>query len=61
MKKILLGIGGLILGGLVGGLMWTPLAFLLKSVFTLTLAAAGGYLGYQYGKRLETPQNRWRD
>lgn len=57
MKNILFGIGGLILGGLLGGFVWTVSAMILlpilKGLFVLGLAGGGAYLGYQYAKRGE--------
>lgn len=59
MKKVIFGIGGIILGGLLGSITWALAAVFLKALFTLMLAAGGGYLGYQYAKRQETPSGRW--
>jgi len=65
MKKIIFGIGGVILGGMLGGAIWTVSAAvllpILQGLLTLAMAAGGGYLAYQYASREEHDTGRWRD
>lgn len=61
MKKILFGIGGLIVGAMLGGVVWVFFRAVLEALFTLSLAAGGAYLGYTYAKREELPPSDWKN
>lgn len=64
MKKVLFGIGGLILGAMLGSAVWflssVILLPLLQGLITLGMAAGGAYLGYTYAKREELPPSDWK-
>jgi len=50
MKHLLFAIAGLLLGGLVGGLVWNFASFLLQPLMVLVMALGGAYFGYNYSK-----------
>lgn len=61
MKKVIYGLGGVILGGLLGSFAFLLLGPLIKALFALGLAAGGGYAAYQYAKRQEVEgHSDWR-
>ena len=50
MKHLLFTLAGLILGGLVGSLLWGVADFILEPLLVLILALGGAYFGYNYSK-----------
>lgn len=60
MKTFLYTVGGVVLGGVLAGLLWSFSAAILKGLLTLGLAVAGGYAGYQYATRHRISNDDWR-
>lgn len=58
-KNLIFTVGGAVVGGFFGFLVWKVGVFLIFPLFVLLTAAVGGYFGNQYAKQSNLNNSDW--